>query len=367
MFKNILQCSFLFLCFSAYAKEYPSGYRSAYFLGRGDTGIASPHVEESIFYNPAGISVGKGVYKKIIIASPMLEISDDTKNVAHEIYLQERKPSDTILNHRGKPQSFSLNTLTAIVLRKVAISAYTMSRFSMMLSKSKEYAAFEQVSAKSQSDLAANFTLGDKLFSKNWHAGVTFQYLVRTQVGVTAVGSELSQLDKIEESAEKGVGRALRKNFGILYLKQTKKSDFSFGLTINDLGSTSFDKLEEKEDSDNPLAEIPTLDSIPQTINLGLALTPKSYASKMRFLLDIWDIADVYGFSLAKRIHFGMELSVKDAVGFCVGLNQGYPTLGFYASIKLLRIDIGSYGEEIGETAGERVDQRIYFRLTVGL
>ena len=42
-------------------------YRSAYFLGRGDTGIADADNHEAILYNPAGLALGKGLIQRICI------------------------------------------------------------------------------------------------------------------------------------------------------------------------------------------------------------------------------------------------------------------------------------------------------------
>src|SRR4051812_18693052 len=60
-------------------------YRSAYFLGRGDTGIATADNEEAVFYNPPVIAYGKGIYKLTILASPQVEVSQSARDLSHRL------------------------------------------------------------------------------------------------------------------------------------------------------------------------------------------------------------------------------------------------------------------------------------------
>ena len=66
--------------------EAPQVYRSATFLGRGDSGIAIADDEDSLFYNPAGLALFErpfgaapkagDFYKRAVLASPMVEGSE---------------------------------------------------------------------------------------------------------------------------------------------------------------------------------------------------------------------------------------------------------------------------------------------------
>ena len=77
-------------------------YRSAYFLGRGDTGIATADDQEAIFYNPAGLAQGKGIYKRFVVGSPHVEFSKATRDVARQLELEDQDQTETLKKQIGK-------------------------------------------------------------------------------------------------------------------------------------------------------------------------------------------------------------------------------------------------------------------------
>ncbi|MCX6130576.1 MAG: hypothetical protein NTX25_16135, partial [Proteobacteria bacterium] len=81
------------------------------------------------------------------------------------------------------------------------------------------------------------------------------------------------------------------------------------------------------------------------------------------------DFRDLSGHSepnVYKRLHLGAELKIARVFGFEGGLNQGYPSAGLFLNLYVMRFDIGAYTEEVGNSAGIRPDQRLYFRLKAG-
>src|SRR5689334_2467079 len=70
-------------------------YRSAYFLGRGDTGISIADEQDAIFYNPAGIAYGKGIYKKTVLAAPQIEVSESTRDLVRRLGIEESDAVET--------------------------------------------------------------------------------------------------------------------------------------------------------------------------------------------------------------------------------------------------------------------------------
>ena len=80
--------------FDLFALEHPGApYRSATYLGRGNTGIADAKDQEAIFYNPAFLAEGEGIYKKIVVASPFLDISTRTKGIYEDITVKKKEHS----------------------------------------------------------------------------------------------------------------------------------------------------------------------------------------------------------------------------------------------------------------------------------
>lgn len=347
---------------TAFGDEYPYLYRSAYFLGRGDTGIATADYEDAVFYNPAGIAQGKGIYKEIIFAGPMVEVSQDTRDVVRKISVQEEDPTDTLREHQGRPQHLGLNTFSGIILRRAAIGVFGHSSNTALLYKDPEKGALESILAESVVDSGAVFSLAQN-FGKSVFIGLTLKYIRRNQAYFQANATDSEKLTNLSSSDQISMsGTGTGADLGFIY--QTKgRTNFSFGLTVADVGNTTLipDKKSELPKSERALKDIQ------QTVNTGIALETGAQSSKFRILLDARDLLSATGQDPTKRVHLGTELSLKDFIGFTGGMNQGYPTFGTFIDIRFLRVDMGIYTEEVGEQAGSRPDTRYYFKLHLGL
>ncbi|RYZ47331.1 MAG: hypothetical protein EOP07_27085, partial [Proteobacteria bacterium] len=69
--------------------EFNTLYRSPYFLGRGDTGVATADGHEAIFYNPAGLAIGNGIYKETVLVSPSVQVSTQTKDLVRQALVEK--------------------------------------------------------------------------------------------------------------------------------------------------------------------------------------------------------------------------------------------------------------------------------------
>ena len=345
------------------AAEYPYSYRSGYFLGRGDTGIAVAEDEEAIFYNPAGVALGKGIFKRVVFAAPHIEVSKDTRDVVREISLQNNDPTETLRAHEGIPQHFGLANFTGIILRKAAIGFYGYSSTSVLLFKDPEASAFETIEAESRTDAGLTFTLGHRLGKSNFYLGTTMKYVQRAQAAFFANATDTDEVGNLtgnDRLAMNGTGTGA--DLGLMYQSKSRVK-FAFGLTIMDVGDTVFvpDEATELTEKERPLK------NSKQTVNIGFGLVPGTRVSKIKLLLDFRDILDVTEMSVTKKIHIGTEITVLNVIGMTAGLNQGYPTFGLYADTRVIRGDIGMYTEELGKRAGSRPDTRIFFKLSLGL
>ena len=348
---------------SALCKEYPYLYRSAYFLGRGDSGIAIANYEDAIFYNPAGVATGGERYKKTIFASPMIELSQDARDVIRQLRIQDnRDPTELLRKHRGKPLHVGANVFSGMILRRAAIGAFAHTSNTALLYKDHARGALETLHAESLVDIGAVFTLAHN-FTPGFFAGITGKFIKRNRgyLNVNATeGHLLSSLNSHDDISMTGRGSGA--DIGLIY-RPRSQINLALGLVIQDLGDTAL-TLEKK--TDRP-AEKRLLRDIPQTISIGTAIEFGTKYSKFRFLADFRDLTNEYGMSPYKRIHFGAELTFRNSIGFTAGLNQGYPSFGAYLDLKVLRLDVGAYGEEIGERAGSRPDTRFYFKLEAGV
>lgn len=335
----------------------PRLYRSAYFLGRGDTGISVADDEDAIFYNPAGLARGKGIYKKTVLASPQVELSEATRDLARRLGAENADAVETVQNNIGKPNHIGAQNFTGLVLRRAALGAFFSNNVDLLAYKSAEYGGMEVVEANADQNVGATFSLADSFFHKNLLLGITAKYLARGRGAMTVISVEA---DKMKESLSDssnfmGAGAGGGADFGLMY-QAGGRSNPSLGITVNDIGDT---KITPEETT--------TLDlDLKQTINIGVSVEPGTKFSKFKLLADYRDAAGAVIKNPFKRVHLGGELSVLNMIGVTGGLNQGYPTAGLYFDFYIIRFDFGYYTEEMGERVGTRPDTRYFVRIKAG-
>ena len=346
-----------------FAGDNTTPIKAAAFMGRGDTGIAIAQDEDAIFFNPAGIAYGTGVFRKLLLLSPYVEISQDTRDVIEEIALQKDDPTSTLRAHEGKAQHVGASNVSGLFLRRVAIAAFGATSTSALLYKDPTQGGFESVSATSISDIGATMTLADRIGSSPFFAGATGMYFQRTQGGIYANATDASELENLHSSTSllmTGIGRAV--NLGLMY-RGEGRINFSSGLTCLNVGNTTFTPTTP---TNLPSSEWP-LKSIPQTLNFGTSVETGTQYSKFRFLADVKDLLNATDTQYLLRLHFGTELLVYNHIGFRGGLNQGYPTGGFFLDLFFFRFDMGFYTEEFGDLPGSRPDPRWFMRIEAKL
>lgn len=347
----------LALGLAASAAKAQSIYRSAYFLGRGDTGIAVADNEEAIFYNPAGIAAGKGIYKRTVLVSPQVEVSEATKNIARELGAQNADAVDTVIKHIGSPNHVGVSNFTGIILRRAALGAVVSSNVDLLAYKSKEQGGLLVIDAAADQNAGATFTLAESFFNQKLLAGVTAKYLERGRGAFSVSAAEVTQAKESLKNTSDfiALGQGGGADVGLMY-KGGGRMPVSLGLTMHDVGDTKI----------TPQTET-TLDlNLKQTINVGIAVEPGTRSSKAKLLAEVHDVLGNVVKNPRKRAHFGAEINVLDVVGVTGGIYQGFPTGGFYFDLYVLRLDFLTYTEAVNERVTGRSDTRYAFRLKAG-
>lgn len=341
---------------TAFAGDDQRLYRSAHYLGRGDTGIAIADDHEAIMYNPAGIAQGKGIYKKTVLASPMVEFSDDARNLARELQQDDTDVSAALRKRIGKNEHIGAYNLTAIVLRRAAIGVFAGATTDILIYKSPENGGLESVDAKVRQTMGPTFTLAESFWKDRVLVGGTFKYLQRGQAQFNANVTDADKLKDLKADELFGTGTGLSSDLGLM-VKGPGRLEPSFGMTVNNLGGTKFSPT---------TATAPTPDPLKQTVNLGFALQPGTKTSRFRLLGEYWDATNAHSTSPYKKIHMGGELSIYNIVGFTGGLAEGWTSGGMYIDLYVLRLDGGVYVQEVSERAGVRPDKRLFVRISAG-
>ena len=332
-------------------------YRSAYFLGRGHTGISNADHEDAIFYNPAGLAQGKGIYKRTVVASPLVEVSQATKDLARRLGAEQSDTVETIRDNVGKTNHISTSNFTGVILRRAALGAVVSGNMNLLAFKSKDSGGLEVIKADVDQNNALTFSVAEGYWGNSLMIGATGKYLIRSrgELEMSVAESDTAQQQLEDTNNFLGTGTGTGIDLGIMYHGNSRAQP-AIGLTVNDVGDTSVIPSQETSvDLD-----------LKQTVNLGMSITPGTKFSKFRVLLDYHDILSKREDNWRKKIHFGSEITVQEWIGVTGGLNQGYSTFGFYFDLFFFRLDAGMYTQEMGERVGTRGDSRYFFRMRAG-
>ncbi len=335
-------------------------YRSAYLLGKGDAGLASVEEEDAIFYNPAGLALGEGIYKKTVFASPHIEFSQSTRDLYKQLEEEKKSESESLRNLIGKNQHASVQNLSALVFRRAALGVLFSTEADVLVSRPAESRGIETVDTKYTGNQMLVFSLAEAYLDKKIAIGMTGKYLIRNEGNLHASIIDASSLKSASSGKTAQLGTGMGLDFGLL-LTTGKPSRFgsshSLGLTVENLGTT---KIISASDG-------AALSPMKQAINVGYALKLKTLFSYFILTADYRDLSSSYEKNTYKKMHFGGELNVAERFGATAGLNQGSLCAGLYTDFWLMRIDAGFYGEEVGEKVGLYGDKRYFLRVAVQL
>lgn len=335
--------------------QFNTIYRSPYYLGRGDTGVATADYQEAIFYNPAGLAQGKGLYKETVLISPSVEVSTKTKDLVRQVLVEKDNDADTLKSYVGRNMHLGLSNFSGVVFRRMALGVLASSQTNLMLAKSEQDRGLETLRADAAVNRVGVFSFAESFWNQKLMLGMTGKYIMRNeaQLEVSALDSNniSDQMDSNDAKIERsGTGV----DIGVMY--DMEKLPWHLGLHVENFGTTQL-----KSSDDNVKSR-----RLPQVVTVGTAFEMGTKISSMMIFADFRDLSGHSELNVYKRLHLGAELKIARVFGFEGGLNQGYPSAGLFLNLYVMRFDIGAYTEEVGNSAGIRPDQRLYFRLKAG-
>jgi hypothetical protein len=354
---KIFAMTAVFFASDVFAEDAQRIYRSSHYLGRGDTGLAVADDYEAIFYNPAGLAQGQGIFSRAVFLSPSFEFSDDARNMVTELQ-DENADTAAILRKRvGKNQHLGLYNATALVFRRAALSIFNGQTTDILVYKSPEAGGLEAVKARLVTSNGIAFALAQDFLNKSLFVGANVKYLHRGDVKFDANVTDADSIGNMDSSDMLKAGMGTSVDLGVIY-KLPGLLQPSVAATISNVGAAPFRKMSDEADAP---------DGLKQVINLGVAIQPQSKMSKFKLMAELWDVSSQINKSTIKKLHLGGDLSVLDTIGFTAGLSEGWSSGGMYVDLRFFRFDAGVYIQEMAERAGVRPDRRLFFRLTLGL
>lgn len=213
------------------------------------------------------------------------------------------------------------------------------------------------------SDIGPSFTLARKLLDEDrLGVGMTAHatYRVSSNRGFTFV--DLIKGSSISPTSTGGQGAHLDFDVGGTYVLpiQPWESKVTVGATINNLLGGNYSNL-----GLHPVSSIPgAAPAQPRTLGLGITAAKAQTGAFTDTVaaFEIRDIGNNPNGSLFKTLHIGGETHYG-LTSIRLGINQGYLTAGFGFALKIVNIDLATYGEEMSLNAGGLEDRRFALKL----
>lgn len=214
-------------------------------------------------------------------------------------------------------------------------------------------------------DAGPAFGIGYAFKNLGLDVGANLRVLYRLGADRTLTASNLLGGQKLSFSSLGGQGVGADFDLGSMYTLPFSSAFFQkiqFGLSGNNL-------LQSRYKTANNL--IGTVNSPPnvgndRTLNVGIRTSLPDFwiLSETFFAFEGQNIGTTYKLASAmKKLHFGAETRLSPTFSVRSGFNQGYVTGGVGINLPVVKIDIATYGEELGSNTGQQEDRRVVFSL----
>ncbi len=331
-------------------------------LGMGNVGIALSHDENALQYNPAGLI---GVDNFFVSLGILAEVSDDSINVANEVQdLTDASTADTLELALGKKLSFrgmiNANILVPFEGFVAGISTLGEVRLGGALDNPvlPEFRFYTQVDEVYTYGVAIPIGRGGLVigFGARTVRRLSLYPPVEISLDTILTAGENTE-DLINEYS--GADKLVNGQGYDLGIHWRVEGDWSMtvGFVAQNIGSLTFaGKTYPK--------------AVPSEVSAGFSFQPGNDYFRLLYALDIRDITQegTDDSDLVKRLHTGLEfgiLPIDSGTSFIAlrsGYNQGYFSYGLelnpFVFARFMTIQIASYAEETGETAGSGKELR---------
>ena len=344
----------IFLSISAgFAEEFPYIYKGVRPLGMGNTFIAIADDGNALFYNPAGLNGIQG-FGGMEVLNPLIEFSKvglDAYNDFKDIDSNNVVEVTKLLNkYVGKRFSLRTALFPHAIFHNFAIGFLAQAKGSGEVRNMVN----PQINVDERVDIGGIAGIAYGFMDGKIQAGVVIKFLQRQSYKTTYYATDIAakDFDPAKDFDKKKVtGTGLSGDMGVK-INTLWPLRPTFAAVISNIGDLDLDKA----------------GTIPQQINVGIAIHPDTGSIKNIVTLDILDITkNVSGEDdFYKRLHMGIETKLPYILSLRAGLNQGYSSFGATIDFWLLKLDYAYYKEEIGVVAGQKADARHVFQVAVG-
>ena len=359
--------------FAAQIVEIPFAPVSPAVMGRGGCSIATAQGFDAFFYNPAGFSLGSGVFTTSstswIYSRPDLLISQ-----AVQLALGTTNPTATFNFLSSQVTSGGFGAGSSIGIGLIA------GGFGLGAAFILDSMLYGQTMLGCTGDLTATLgfvgglSIPFDFMGMKVHVGGDVRPMVRIHVPIPN-SSAIALVNAIANggdiaaslsSATAVYGSGIGLDFGVI----GELGWFSFGLSVRDLGGTTFVYSANTFGSvTGALAtqgNLPAGSSVPDTytipMDVGVGLSAHPDLGSFRYFMDPSlgiDLRNIIGALNGTAlfwscVHVGAELKLLNLLVLRGGIDQGYLTAGAGMKLFVIDLNLAVFTQELGQHLGDR-------------
>ncbi len=390
---SLLFCSSLSLSVVALADEgvhtsIHRHYQAQRALGMGGAFTAVADDYNSLFYNPAGLArLDSGQINLSIEGGVSAQqVQKFFKDIeAASASTNDPNAKITAINQvlgtvYGKQLSLRLGLLHGIWARPGFAFGFLPLDFTMDVKVHNQVSPALNLRAFADTTLALGYGSHFKteaLFGKlSW--GATAKWINRGYANKQASAFDLVRDSSIFDKSDLRWGYTADVDLGLLYspviptegvMSVFQAARPTFGLVVRNLIDSGFNQSLPGQNSEGVSVTPP--EKLQRVFDVGTKFElPQFWIFGWRLAADLQDIGHT-SFTLRKGLHFGAEfdwtMSSWWRGQYRIGANQGYPSLGASFLFTVFKLDVLTYGEDIGSFSSPKENRMYMLKMNLDL
>ena len=358
LFVPVISMVLLLLCFQnvGLAKPYPRFFQGVRPMGMGGAFTAVADDENSLFYNPAGLSAISTL--NVGILNPMVDISENSIELvgdANDTDMDDTgEVADLLKQYAGENQHFRMSLFPHVGFNVADIGVMIGGLAQANLDSEIRNPVWPEAHVDFAIDYGLVGGVGAKIPFQDLRLGAALKIITRESLQEVYTATDIADdnfEDNFEDDLSTDTGIAL--DIGTIYtLPFIESIQTDIALAIQNLPTMEFgDDMDVKTQA-----------------NAGIALKKSFLKFSLTGAIDYLDLTNNIGEDddWTKRLHMGIEFKLPLVLSLRAGLNQGYGTLGATVDVWFIRFDFATYAEEVGAHSGQRSDRRYMGQFTIG-
>jgi len=307
----------------------------------------------SNYYNPAGLA--KASKRKLELVGLDVEGTVSPESLGRALSAESLgiyRLNPKMQENPGKYTYFNFSSVPAISGRGWGVSLLANYRYAAESDGTN-------LDIDSVVDFGPSVGVATNLFSNAIKIGIAGKALLRSQLKGNFAHADIATEEATASRGTEGI--AAGADMGIL-LTMPYRWIPTFGVVWKDLLNTRF--ISASHFFNSRAQGLP--EAIPQTVNAAFSIHPvlgKRFKGTFAFEVKHLERNDI---PFRKKVHFGIQLEDEKSLYVWFGLNQFYPTAGLALRLPGGNLEVGYFGQEIGEGDELRMDPRFAFRYTIG-